>query len=72
MVTNSNGMLSICLYYGCLRSVNMRHFPWKCILNSKVPKKVVLFVWTIVLGKILGIDNPIKLMVSVNQFSLHL
>jgi hypothetical protein len=32
-------------------------FPWKKIWRVKAPSKVVFFVWTTTLGKILMLDN---------------
>ena len=31
--------------------------PWKSVWKSKAPSKATLFVWTVVLGKILIFDN---------------
>jgi len=44
-------------YYKFLSIPIQSSFPWKSILKVKVPLRVVFFVWTTTLGKILTSDN---------------
>ena len=44
-------------YYQVLTKSFDRSFPWKIVWKSKVPSRVVLFVWTAALENILTIDN---------------
>jgi hypothetical protein len=46
------------LYYQVLTSHNGSSFPWKSIWKVKeAPSRVMYFVWTATLGKILMLDN---------------
>jgi hypothetical protein len=48
-----------------------RQVPSKAIWRVKAPMRVVAFMWTVVLGKIITIDNLIKRgMVMANQCSM--
>lgn len=47
-------------HYGTLRGITCANFSWRIIWQSKAPPKVVFFVWTTELGKILMVDNLIK------------
>jgi hypothetical protein len=44
-------------YYHVLSTSVSFPFPWKCIWKVKSPSKVMFFVWTAALGKILTLDN---------------
>jgi hypothetical protein len=44
-------------YYHVLTIPTDSMFPWKKIWRVKAPSKVVFFVWTTTLGKILMLDN---------------
>ena len=44
-------------FYSVLSMKDSVQFPWKCIWKSRVPPRVVFFVWTVALGKILTADN---------------
>ena len=52
-------------YYQVLTGSIDQSFPWKTIWKPKVPPRVAFFVWTIVLGKILTIDNLQKLKIWI-------
>ena len=49
--------LTVKQYYRSLSSPSIRSFPWRCVWKSKVPPRVAFFSWTVMLGKILTIDN---------------
>jgi hypothetical protein len=42
--------------------------PWKSICKSKAPSRVVFFVWTVAMGKILTIDNLRKKNIIVMEW----
>ena len=42
-VPNSIGKFTAHSYYECLRGATRKHFQWKSIWGSKVPKKVAFF-----------------------------
>jgi hypothetical protein len=42
--------------------------PWKSIWKSKAPSRVVFFVWTAALGKILTMDNLCKKNIIVTEW----
>ena len=42
--------------------------PWKSIWKSKAPPRVVFFVWTAALGKILTMDNLCKKNIIVTEW----
>ena len=44
-------------YYSILVGSNDYCFPWKSIWKQKIPSRLAFFVWTVVLGKCLTIDN---------------
>ena len=45
------------LFIKRFRELLLSSFPWKGIWSVKVPKRVLFFLWTTVLGKILTLDN---------------
>ena len=43
-------------YYRALQPSNSRSFPWKPLWKSKVPTKIIFFLWTEALDKILTVE----------------
>ena len=54
---SSKGKFDVCSYYNTLVRKEACPFPWKSIWSTKAPSRVAFFAWTVVLGKILTIDN---------------
>jgi hypothetical protein len=54
---NSSKSFTVSSYYRCLNAPTIKQFPWKGIWKTKAPPRVVFFVWTAVLGKILTNDK---------------
>jgi hypothetical protein len=52
-------------YYYALSPLVSSHFPWKSIWKVNAPSRVVVFVWTTALGKILTLDNLQKMNATV-------
>jgi hypothetical protein len=58
-------------YYDTLVRKEACPFPWKSIWRTKAPYRVAFFAWTVVLGKILTIDNLRKRnLIVINRCSL--
>lgn len=58
-------------YYKVLRGSNGSLFPWKSIWTSKVPRRIVFYVWTAAWGRILTIDNLMRHNITlVNWFCM--
>ena len=51
------GIFKVKYFFGALSIVEGRVFPWKSLWRTKSPPRVVLFVWSVTLGKILTLDN---------------
>ena len=43
-------------YYRALQPSNSQSFPWKPLWKSKVPTKIIFFLWTEALDKILTVE----------------
>jgi len=44
-------------FYNMLQSGEHSSFPWKSIWKVKAPPRIVFFLWTVVMGRILMTDN---------------
>jgi hypothetical protein len=44
-------------FYRVILCTTPLFFPWKSVWKPKVPSKVIFFIWTAALGKILTVDN---------------
>jgi hypothetical protein len=67
----AQGGFEVKSFYRALLAHGPISFPWKSILRSKAPLRVVFFVWTVVRSKILTLDNLRRRgMVVVNRFWL--
>ena len=60
MEVNLNGFFDVHSFYNSLSTPPTFHFPWKCIWNVKVPRRVSFFLWTEARDSILTIDNLVK------------
>ena len=60
MEVNLNGFFDVHSFYNSLSTPPTFHFPWKCIWNVKVPRRVSFFLWTEAWDSILTIDNLVK------------
>jgi hypothetical protein len=56
-VPNRKRKFEVKSFYFILNSSVSFPFPWKSIWHTKAPPRVVFFVWSAALGKILTLDN---------------
>ena len=54
---SSSKIFQVRLYYLVLSPADGVLFPWKCIWKPKAPPRVIFFIQTVALGKILTADN---------------
>lgn len=59
-VLKGNGIFDIQSFYKEIWGATSAPFPWKGIWSVKGPKRVLFFLWTVALGKILSLDNLTK------------
>jgi hypothetical protein len=67
-VPSNKGNFDVRSLYNILASKEAIPFPWKSVWHTKAPSRVAFFTWTIVLGKILTIDNLRKMnLIVINR-----
>jgi hypothetical protein len=52
-MSTESGIFEVTPYYNALRGSAGHYFPLKSIWGARVPRKVVFFMWTTALGKLL-------------------
>jgi hypothetical protein len=53
----TSGLFEVRSFYRLLTSNTTTNFPWRSIWQCRVPHKVAVFIWLVVQGKILTLDN---------------
>ena len=71
MDPSRKGIFDVRSFYKTIAFKDDPSFPWKSIWRTKAPSKVVFFVWSASLGKILTLDNlRRRQVIVVNQCCL--